>query len=221
MKGKKAQLDQHGSLIARIVVVIVAFTLIMLIVVGPAIGIFTGGFGDGLCRTNVALRNSFPFGAKGLVGLDHFCGSTDIKVYADDWKKCPEAYKEEFKAAPTENEEIRALKKCAAYQIVKLADRCWYMGGGSDVNLGSEDRFDCFDVTVRDIGEDKKINLKDDILPARKDVKAADELKNKIPDNKITFPDNDQQHITEGKTARIYFCYGGKVREVSFFDCED
>ncbi|MBD3263288.1 hypothetical protein GF374_02825 [Candidatus Woesearchaeota archaeon] len=221
MKSKKAL--TQGQLVAGIVITIVAFMVVYFAVVAPIASGAPSTFSDEMCHMNTALINAVGTGGKWIPPL-FFCSMRKAEIKADNWKECPEEYKTKYDAAETKNKP-KALKDCAAYQIGKLADRCWYMGGKGKVDFGilKGKRFDCFNVVVTNMGKNKKLN-ENDIRNGIKAVKENGELKYGISykedSNEFSFEPNDK-HIETGKVAPMYYCFGGLVRQVSFFGCED
>lgn len=201
MKDKKAALTR-GEFIIMMVLVIVAFLIVYFAVVAPTAKAVPSSFGSELCRMNVGLKGFFPTGAKWIVSTDIFCkyGSTII-IYADDWDRCRPEYKEMYDQAKkagekgllsltgaataeeisaSEKDQILALKSCAAYQIALYADSCWYMFGEDNLNLGaSTPTVYCYEIVVRDLGEDVKLkesDIKTAISAAKEDGKFKSNL---------------------------------------------
>jgi len=141
---------------------LVAYFIIALLVVAVLFIVFftfVGGIHvkEGTCKMKSSVLSIAPTGVKLIVSGLTSCGAVNERIDGNDWSKCTDEIKKQFDDCKgDETCELDAQRECAAYQMAKLAERCWSMYSGSnhfegqDPNKGECGDYQCFNLEVFD-----------------------------------------------------------------------
>lgn len=157
------------SLLAKIVIAILVGIVVLVVFFMVAKGM---KFEDASCRMKSSILTITPIGTKWMVGSLADCSATPEQIDGNDWSKCTEDIKKDYDACGKDEVcRLDAQRECAAYQLAKLADRCWQRYGAGDFRgfAGEKNncnRYPCYSVKVYDTGKQSDLTTRArDYLP--------------------------------------------------------
>jgi len=144
------------SLLAKIVIAILVGIVVLIVFFMVAKGM---KFEDASCRMKSSILSLVPSGTKWMLGGLTDCSATPEQIDGNDWSKCTEDIKKDYDACgKDESCRLDAQRECGAYQLAKLADRCYGRYGRNDfqgyvADRGGCGRYPCYSVEVLDTGK--------------------------------------------------------------------
>lgn len=146
-------MNKRGGLVDEVtpeMIIAILCVIVIVVVAVTAIKSVDMKFGDGYCRFKSSIMKIMPSGVKAMLSGVLSCSWQNENADGNDWDKCPEM-EAKYKACKDQECANDVNKDCAAYQIAKLAERCWwrYLSGNMEAPEVHQD-LECYTIHTAD-----------------------------------------------------------------------